>query len=523
MVARYPDVAALTLVVLVAALVRLAFAFRSPIFLLRDSGSYFLPAWDLAHGLGFDLSIRRTPLYPWFLSGAIVLFGEELQAIALVQHALGIVTAASVYALGRLTFGRLAGLGAGLLTALDGTLLVSERYVMPEALLVPLLLMTLIMATLAIRRRSSRGFLLTGLLLGLSVLCKPVAQVLVPLFALAALLSTTPWIGRWLAPSQAVARGQAPCLPGMLNWKASACLLAGLAVVLVPWMLRNLAVHGSLTTAGALGQTLVARTAKHDTGFRWHDPRAVEQYADGREAVARQIVQSGIRQRLSDGVIYRRVQERLQLSDAEVNGFMRDLALNVIWAQPAYYLRGTLGMTWELLVGEPERLRTDWKTQNARLSRDEWEERIEHLLGKPSTVHQNEFPRAEAIVGLYQPAALGPLLPLLALLGTILAALRAPLRPALLPGLAALALLGVSAALDGPVPRYRYPADPLIALAAMGGMVGVLQLARLGIMRLTGRARTEAVLAPSSPSAGVPREQKPVSITNPRPQPGRAP
>ena len=74
--AAHPDLAALALVLGVAALLRLGLAFRSPIFLLRDSGSYFLPAWALVHGLGFDLSIRRTPLYPWFLSGTIVLFGE---------------------------------------------------------------------------------------------------------------------------------------------------------------------------------------------------------------------------------------------------------------------------------------------------------------------------------------------------------------------------------------------------------------------------------------------------------------
>ena len=455
-VARHPDRVALVLVLGAAALIRLAFAFRSPIFLLRDSGSYFLPAWDLAQGLGFDLSIRRTPLYPWFLSATIVLLGEELQAVALVQHALGIGTAGLAYALGRLTFGRVAGLGAGLLTALDGTLLVSERYVMPEALLLPLLLLTLIAATVAIRRRSGPVFALTGLLLGLSVLCKPVSQALVAVIPLVILVSYGSWRGA-LRPI--------------------ALLVGGLAVVLAPWMLRNWAVHGSLTTAGALGQTLVARTAKHDTGFRYYDPRLADHYGDGRETVARQIVQSGINQRLSDGVIYRRVQERLRLSDAEANAFMRDLALKVIWAQPTYYLRGTLEMTWELLVGEVERLRTDWKTQNARLSRDEWEERVEHLLSKPSAVHQDEFPRAEAIVGLYQPAALGSLLPLLALLGTSLAALAPALRPVLLPGLAAVALLGVSAALDGPVPRYRYPADPLIALAAMGGLTGLGRLA----------------------------------------------
>ena len=81
-----------------------------PVFLLRDSISYFLPAWDLLNGYGFDLSIRRTPVYPGSCAGAMALFGEDLLAVAFAQHLLGIVSAVLVYVLGRLTVGRSAGL-----------------------------------------------------------------------------------------------------------------------------------------------------------------------------------------------------------------------------------------------------------------------------------------------------------------------------------------------------------------------------------------------------------------------------
>jgi hypothetical protein len=53
----------------------------------------------------------------------------------------------------------------------------------------------------------------------------------------------------------------------------------------------------------------------------------------------------------------------------------------------------------------------------------------------------------------------------------VLAMAYPPFRPALLSGLAALALILASAALDGPVPRYRYPVDPLITLFAAGGVL----------------------------------------------------
>ena len=68
------------------------------------------------------------------------------------------------------------------------------------------------------------------------------------------------------------------------------------------------------------------------------------------------------------------------MTDAEINQFMRELSTEVILENPGYYLRGTANMTWQLLAW-PEKLSTDWKTQNARLSREEWDDRVEHLLG----------------------------------------------------------------------------------------------------------------------------------------------
>ena len=482
-VAAHPDAVALGIVVLAASLVRVAFAFRTPVFLLRDSAGYFLPAWDVVNGLGFDLSVRRTPVYPGFLAGAIVLFGEELLAVAFAQHLFGILMAALTYLLGRLTFGRAAGLTGGLLTGLNGALLISEHYLMPEALLVVLLLLTLITATSAIRRASPRLFLLTGVLLGLGILCKPVAQILVPIVPFVALV----------------------CLGSLRRVIRPAVLFgAGLALVLLPWVGRNWLVHDSATTAGALGQTLVARTAKHDRGFDWYDPRQADSY-ERREGIARQLVENGVRQRLSDGEIYRRVQDRFGMTDAEVNSFMRDLCTRVILAQPAYYVRGTLAMTGQLLLGEVEKLSTDWKTQNARLSRDEWDERVEHLLSRATQAQRNELERAETVTAIFQPAQLGPVLPLLALLGMVGALLRPEQRPALLLGLTTLAILGTSAALDGPVVRYRYPTDPLVAIAAAGGMVWLVGLARRALStRRAPRASIRGSLpAPAAPAGRV--------------------
>ena len=99
--------------------------------------------------------------------------------------------------------------------------------------------------------------------------------------------------------------------------------------------------------------------------------------------------------------------------DAEINQFMRQLSTEIILENPAHYLSGTATMTWQLLAGEPEKLSTDWKTQNARLSREEWDDRVEHLLSRASTPQRNELDNASAIVALVQPPAWHPLMPVL--------------------------------------------------------------------------------------------------------------
>src|SRR4030095_259558 len=101
----HPDALAIGLIVLVAVAIRAAFAFRVPVFLLRDSISYFLPAWALLHGYGFDLSLPRPPVYPGFLALAMAMFGQDLLAVAFAQHLLGIASAVLVYLLGRMTVG----------------------------------------------------------------------------------------------------------------------------------------------------------------------------------------------------------------------------------------------------------------------------------------------------------------------------------------------------------------------------------------------------------------------------------
>jgi 4-amino-4-deoxy-L-arabinose transferase-like glycosyltransferase len=448
LVVRHPDLVCLGLVLGLALLVRGQFVFRAPMFMQHDSLGYFLPAHDLVTGQGFGVGFRRTPIYPLLLSLVMLAMGVSLAAVLIAQHLLGALTAALAYWLGRDTFGRAAGLFAGLLTALNGALIIGEHYLMSEAVFIPLLLAALLALLRAGRQPTAVRLVLAGLLLGLAAMSRPIGQALYPLVPVALLLAG--------AGIRATVRGT---------------LLAALGVLLVvaPWTARNCLTAGECSTTGVVGQALLARTAYYDKGFVFFDPQDPDRGPNAPRPNIRAAIQRYSNQDFSGGVITRRLQDDFKWTDAETARIAREMALDVIRRQPLYYLNGTLEMFGRIALAEPERLRTDWKTQGRRESRGEWPERARWVLASPTDQQEQEFARAELMVNLWQPAFWAPWWPLLGLAGLGLALAGASRRRgAALLGFAALILMLVAAALDGPVSRYRYPADPLIAVLGAG-------------------------------------------------------
>ncbi|MGE3909245.1 MAG: glycosyltransferase family 39 protein [Chloroflexota bacterium] len=459
-VRRHPDLIAVTVIGVVGLVIRLAFLYRVPVILTGDSQSHFLPGYDLVFGNEFEPELRRPPGYAFFAAGTILLLGEELRALAFAQHVLGVGIALLTYALAVTTFGpvvgRIAGLVAGLLVAFNGALILSGQSIMTETLFTALLLTTLL--TLLLAGRSERWWwaLVAGLALGAAALTRPVAQALVILVPLAFLLYAQR--GRWLWP---VVRGTV--LVGL-----------GVAIVLVPWMLRNLSEHGTLSAAGGLGRSLIARTIKYDEGF-FDTPRPVVE-GDFKSEV-RQFIR-GKRNTIRNSRSVRSTQAGLMkeydLTQAQSDRLMREVAVDVIRERPVYYALGSLQMAWQIVLGkEKEDTYSErWVMRSSKDWDEQWEDRLGHLLGPGTVAEQNSVATAQWLTNLFQPSAVGPILPILAGLGLVLAAVAA--RPALLPGLAGLGILLASAALDGPVPRYRYPLDPLIALLAAGAVALVV-------------------------------------------------
>jgi 4-amino-4-deoxy-L-arabinose transferase-like glycosyltransferase len=447
----------LTIVGLVALGLRLAILFRAPVFIIGDSENYFWPGYQFAREVGFDLELRRTPVYPLFIAFIVRQVGEDLAALALAQHLLGVVTCLLVTALGIRFWGSWTGLLAGLLVGLSGPLLVAEQYVMAETLFIWLATLTVAWLALTIERPQWWALLAGGVLIGVAALTRPVGLVL----AVAALLAL-PLAAWWCR--------------GLVG---GGVLVAGVLLVWLPWMARNAIVHDSFSAEGNAGQTLVGRAMRHDHGFAIENPND----PDSTRQRAREIMRDGRGRFVTP--TRDRLKRELGLTDAEANRLMRDLALEAIVRQPDYYLLGTARWFWQLSQGAPERYRDHWQSRRDEGNREEWEAigDIRHLLGPPTPLQERQYGEAEALLNLFQPGRLGPTIPLLALVGAVGLALGIGARRqrpgvAAFLGLVVVGLLLAAVALVAPHARYRYPVEPLLGLLAAGGVTTIVGLAR---------------------------------------------
>ncbi|MGE3909249.1 MAG: ArnT family glycosyltransferase, partial [Chloroflexota bacterium] len=359
----------LGLVLLVAIWMRARFLSAGvPAFVTPDSDDYLWPGYALASGLGFEPELRRTPLYSIFLA-AVLAMGGNLATVVTVQHGLGVMTAGLTYALGRAALGggssvwvlagRGAGLLAGLMVALSGPLIVYEHYLMSESLFTLVLTLAMLVLVVALRRPTTRWLLAAGGAVALGCLTRPIGQVAVPV---------------------------AVSLPFMLAlpaWKSglrrAALLALGLGIVMAPWTLRNLVIHGTPGAEGALGQALIGRTVRHDKGYLYDDPAHPD--PDPVRAGARRIIQQETDGgEPSGGTITQRVRDELGLTQAQTSALLRDLALSEIRERPGHYLETTGDMAWELFQGRNERLLGNWRQRTTRNWDRKWDARLVALL-----------------------------------------------------------------------------------------------------------------------------------------------
>jgi len=124
------------------------------------------------------------PLYPFFLALIYRVFGIHYLAVYLIQHLLGIISCLLVYRIASRLFGQAIGLLASLIASTYWILIYFEGQLLAESLATCLVLSSLCLLLAA--RESGRSFhwFSAGLLLALSVICRPHLLAFFPLVLL---------------------------------------------------------------------------------------------------------------------------------------------------------------------------------------------------------------------------------------------------------------------------------------------------------------------------------------------------
>ena len=516
---------ALVLILLLGLGFRLVIATQAPAFVaLFDSADFFRAGYDLARSGDFSLPFKRAPLYPAFLAGVIASVGPSLEAAALIQHALGLVTVTLAYFVGALAFGRSIGLLAALGTAINGSLLGMEHFLVAEAIYTPLLLASVLLLLLGLRSERTWLFVLAGLGLGLGALARPVAQAVLPLMlgvVVVQLRATGPEAARSRSGGGGAA---APCAPtaghAWRPWLLRAGLLClGFLLITGPWVLRNRMVNGVATISGGLGDSLFERTHKYDRTFSYVD--LGQPPSDPQSALVRRRVFELAEKYKRAPELRAALQREVPLTEPQADDALRQVALQVIRQEPVHYLRSTLAMFLELALNPGDPIQQEGWWSRSRETYPDWPRSVRSRMEAAAPTSAANRPIVDALTGFYQDYRFGALIGVLFLIGAGRALAAGRCRGAGLLPLVVLSQLLLYVALDGPHTRYRFPLQPLISVLAAAGLTLLLSRApgwAVGAgqplrRRLFAHRARGAAAATSSPGAQASAAESPSAAT----------
>jgi 4-amino-4-deoxy-L-arabinose transferase-like glycosyltransferase len=191
-----------------------------------DALTFHIVAQHLADGDGFRRpfedapTAEHPPLWPFVLALADLVGAQGYLAHRLIGALIGTVTVVGIGVLGRVLVGETVGLVAAGIAAVNPMLWGADVSLMSEPLYGLLIVGSLLAATRVRARPGPRWALVLGLVLGLAALVRGEALLLVGLLGIPLAYVVVP------------------------EWRARltllACIVAGFAVVIVPWTVRNL-------------------------------------------------------------------------------------------------------------------------------------------------------------------------------------------------------------------------------------------------------------------------------------------
>jgi 4-amino-4-deoxy-L-arabinose transferase-like glycosyltransferase len=269
---------------------------------LLQSGRFGVPT---EHG-GWTPEIGRTPGYPAFVAACYVVLGRVPTATMLVHVLISTLTVALACRLGRLWGDTRTGLLVAALVSIEVGSIIYASQLMTEAVFSCLFLGGVVALSMMIRKERWQYGLLSGLLLGLGALVRPV------LF----------YFGVWAGVLSLLLYPRGI----MRRWRAALSVVLVFAVVITPWMLRNYAITGRAELSTIQAKNLVF--------YNVVQLRAFQQGISYQEARAS-----------LEEEIQREIPEALQQHPGELAAYYQQKALSEIrthWAEYALvHLKGS--------------------------------------------------------------------------------------------------------------------------------------------------------------------------------------
>lgn len=232
---------ALRIAIAVGLVVRLAIFWHTPTLgtEIEDEQHYVQLARNIVAGNGFAWSASqptsiRPPLFPALVAGIFSVAGTgNLQAVRAVQILLALITVAVICEVGRRAFSAAAGRYAAAIYFLYPSFVFFNFTILTETLFTLLLMTFVLLAVMVVQKPRALTALLCGLTLGLAALTRsvlwPLPLILCPLLAV--------------------------LLRGSMRTRLAipAMVLAGYAVVITPWAVRNTRLQGVVTIVDTMG------------------------------------------------------------------------------------------------------------------------------------------------------------------------------------------------------------------------------------------------------------------------------
>ncbi len=202
-----------------------------------DGIDYDMIAMNIINGQGFSwypgVPISyRPPLYQFFLAGIYFLFGHSYAAVRIIQALIGALTCIITYFIGKELYNKKIGRLSSLFLAFYPSAIYFSGHIYTEGIFIFLLTISIFYSIKAFKEPSLKNQVIFGILIGLSILIRPM------------LLSFLPFIFIWCI---LIFRQKKVAIKNFL------IISFFILITIAPWTVRNYIVHHKFIPVATLG------------------------------------------------------------------------------------------------------------------------------------------------------------------------------------------------------------------------------------------------------------------------------